>query len=76
VLNETIDGGPAIDWTEMPPLSYPESEFVAYKQARKWKQFTVDLPGGKDVATIRLYQTILVPNRIPGNAYWKDVAIG
>jgi hypothetical protein len=36
----------------------------------------VDLPTGKKSATIRPYQTILVPNRIPGNAYWKDVVIG
>jgi hypothetical protein len=36
---KTIDGGAILEWKEMPPLSYPESEFVAFKEARQFEEY-------------------------------------
>ncbi|MDB6121786.1 MAG: hypothetical protein JWQ71_779 [Pedosphaera sp.] len=45
-------------------------------ETRKWKEIKVDLKAfaGKEVQ-LRLYQRVLLPDRIPGNAYWKDVKV-
>jgi hypothetical protein len=74
--HDVVDGGPALAWEEAPPLSYPESEFVAFRRARRWQRITVDLAAfaGREVE-LRLYQTILVRDRVPGNAYWRDVRV-
>jgi hypothetical protein len=44
--------------------------------ARKWAEVSIDLKqfAGRQV-TLRLYQTVLVPDRAPGNAYWKNVRV-
>ena len=43
---------------------------------RKWQTVTVNLRefAGQTVQ-LRLYQRVLVPNRVAGNAYWKDVEL-
>ena len=76
LVQEVVDGGPPIEWTEQPPLSYPESEFAAMKAARVWRRIGVDLApyAGREIV-LRLYQTTLVRDRVPGNAYWKPPAV-
>lgn len=46
-------------------------------KGRKWRGVSVDLDefSGKSV-TLRLYQRVLVPEKVPGNAYWKCIDIG
>jgi len=41
---------------------------------RKWETITIDLRefAGRETK-LRLYQRVLLPNRIAGNAYWKDL---
>jgi hypothetical protein len=43
---------------------------------RKWQKLEFDLAGqaGKMVE-LRLYQRVLVPNRVPGSAYWKNLRL-
>ncbi|NJN28536.1 MAG: ADP-ribosylglycohydrolase family protein, partial [Cyclobacteriaceae bacterium] len=76
IFTKKLDGGATMDWKEMPPQSYPESEFVAFKQARKYEHIEVPLGqfAGQQVH-IRLYQYTLLLNKIPGNAYWKKAEI-
>jgi hypothetical protein len=44
--------------------------------ARKWEEIKIELSGfaGQAVA-LRLYQRVLVPNRVAGNAYWKNIEL-
>lgn len=88
VLQKTIDGGEDTraekDPSKMdrlaaahdPPLSVHEFEVVELRRSRRWQPVSVDLSeyAGRK-AVIRLYQTILVPERLPGNAYWRNVRI-
>jgi ADP-ribosylglycohydrolase len=48
----------------------------AAPESRQWEEIKVDLKAfaGKEVQ-LRLYQRVLLPDRIPGNAYWKDVKV-
>jgi hypothetical protein len=43
---------------------------------RKWQPIAVDLKefAGQKVQ-LRLYQRVLVPNRVAGNAYWKEIEV-
>ena len=43
---------------------------------RRWHEVKVDLSefAGRKVR-LRLYQRVLVPNRLAGNAYWKALRI-
>jgi hypothetical protein len=43
---------------------------------RHWDDIRVDLAklAGKEVQ-LRLYQRVLLPDRIPGNAYWKNLRL-
>ncbi|HTD87479.1 MAG TPA: hypothetical protein VK850_12950, partial [Candidatus Binatia bacterium] len=44
--------------------------------ARKWQDIKVDLGDFAGQQTqIRLYQRVLVPNRVPGNAYWRNLQL-
>ena len=76
LAHEVVDGGPPVGWSEQPPLSYPESEFAAMKAARVWRRIRADLTpyAGREIA-LRLYQTTIVRDRVPGNAYWKPPAV-
>jgi hypothetical protein len=76
LLDRVLDGGPALDYKDLSPLSQPESVYVQNTKARRWEEVSVDLRAfaGRQV-TLRLYQTILVPDRAPGNAYWRGVRI-
>lgn len=76
VFAKTIDGGPVLEWEEQPPLSYPESEFVAFRAARRDEDIVVPLDrfAGQTVH-LRLYQTTLLLNKLPGNAYWRKAVI-
>jgi hypothetical protein len=44
--------------------------------ARKWENVQIDLAevAGKELQ-LRLYQRVLLPDHIPGNAYWKNLKI-
>jgi hypothetical protein len=44
---------------------------------RKWFPIEIDLSefSGREI-TLRLYQRVLVANRMAGNAYWKGVTFG
>ena len=46
------------------------------KAARVWRRIGVDLApyAGREIV-LRLYQTTLVRDRVPGNAYWKPPAV-
>jgi len=45
-------------------------------QGRKWEEVKVDLSVFAGQLThLRLYQRVLVPNRVAGNAYWKAVKV-
>lgn len=59
VLTKLINGG---------ETSAPEN--------RRWEDVKVDLKAfaNQDVQ-LRLYQRVLLPDRIPGNAYWKNVLV-
>ena len=58
-LSRTIDGGPS-----------------ASAKDRRWEQVDIDLAefAGQEV-TIRLYQRVLVPDRVAGNAYWRNLRV-
>ena len=44
--------------------------------ARHWEELRVDLsPFAGQTVQLRLYQRVLVPNRIAGNAYWKALRV-
>jgi len=59
-----------------PPLSVHEFEVVELRQMRRWQQVSLDLkPYAGRKVVLRMYQTILVPQRLPGNAYWRNVRI-
>jgi hypothetical protein len=73
---KNIDGGAILEWKEMPPLSYPESEFVAFKEARQFEDIELPLDKFKGQKVhIRLYQYTLLLNKIPGNAYWQTAVV-
>lgn len=78
LMSKLIDGGPAIEWPDIPRDGYPQplNEYEKCKELRKWETVHVDLSkyAGKET-TIRLYQDILVRNGFPGNAYWKSIDI-
>lgn len=46
------------------------------ERGRRWHEINVDLAefAGKETH-LRLYQRVLVPNRVAGNAYWKRVTL-
>ena len=46
------------------------------KSGRHWEELKIDLAefAGREV-TLRLYQRVLVPNRVAGNAYWKELKV-
>jgi hypothetical protein len=46
------------------------------ENSRLWQELTFDLSSkaGQSVV-LRLYQRVLVPNRLPGNAYWKNLRL-
>lgn len=78
VLQQLIEGGPAIDWEGVSPLGFPPptEEYIASKKARQFQKVNVDLSkwAGQEVV-LRLYDLTLVRNRYPGNAYWKNVVV-
>jgi hypothetical protein len=45
-------------------------------EPRQWQEVHVDLTAfsGQSVE-LRLYQSVLVPDRFPGNAYWKSIRV-
>lgn len=77
VFRKIIDGGEALKCND-PDENYPQPllEYEESKKIRKFEQIEVDLSPfkGKEI-TIRLYQSILVRNGFPGNAYWKNVIV-
>ncbi len=76
VMSKLIDGGPAIEWPDIPSDGYPQPlhEYEKSKELRKWETIKVDLSKFKgSESTIRLYQDILVRNGFPGNAYWRNI---
>lgn len=76
LVHEVIDGGPILPWKEAPPLSYPESEHQAFKAARRWRLVRVNLAAhASHEVALRLYQTTLVRDRLPGNAYWRRLVV-
>jgi hypothetical protein len=88
LMEQVIDGGPdtrsvkdpskmdALATAHNPPLSVHQFEIVELRRLRQWRTVTVDLSGfaGREVI-LRLYQTILVPEKLPGNAYWRAVRL-
>jgi hypothetical protein len=43
---------------------------------RNWQDVRIDLPRfARQKVQLRLYQRVLLADRIPGNAYWKDVKV-
>ncbi|MDX2151298.1 MAG: ADP-ribosylglycohydrolase family protein [Bryobacteraceae bacterium] len=77
VVSEVISGGPAAaSETDDRPLSVPELEYVRGKEARRWKEIVVDLKkyDGREMA-VRLYQTVLLKDNVPGNAYWRGLRV-
>ena len=88
LLEQMIDGGPdprpvkdpakmdALAAAHNPPLSVHQFEIVELRKLRRWQTVNVDLGAfaGRDVV-LRLYQTILVPERLPGNAYWRAIKV-
>jgi hypothetical protein len=76
VFEKLMDGGPPLNYQDLSPLSQPEYVYVQNTAARKWAEVSIDLKqfAGRQV-TLRLYQTVLVPDRAPGNAYWKNVRV-
>ena len=49
---------------------------LAQTQERKWEKVEVNLSefAGKEVQ-LRLYQLVLLGDKIPGNAYWKKIEL-
>jgi hypothetical protein len=45
-------------------------------QERKWQEMKIDLSSfaGAEI-TLRLYQRVILANKIPGNAYWRNLTI-
>ena len=58
-LSRTIDGASSASATD-----------------RRWEQVEVDLAqfAGQELM-IRLYQRVLVPDRVAGNAYWRNLRV-
>lgn len=75
IYKKVIDGGNPLVWEESPE-EYPQPllEYEASKQTRVYTNIDIDLSeySGQEV-TIRLYQSTLVRNGFPGNAYWKRI---
>jgi hypothetical protein len=78
LLSKLIDGGQALEWEGIGPTGFPppQDDYEACKKIRKYETIPVDLGehAGQEV-TIRLYQSTLVRNKYPGNAYWKSIEI-
>jgi hypothetical protein len=57
-------------------FSPPQDDYEACKKIRKYETIELDMQelAGEEVI-IRLYQSILVRNKYPGNAYWKSIEI-
>jgi len=78
LLTKLIDGGPALEWdgigaTGFPP---PEDDYQACKKIRTYQKVSVDLSAyANQKITLRLYQSTMVRNKYPGNAYWKYLKI-
>ncbi len=78
LLTKLIDGGPALEWkgigaTGFPP---PEDDYQACKKIRTYQKISVDLSAyANQEVTLRLYQSTLVRNAYPGNAYWEKIEI-
>ncbi|MDX2151294.1 MAG: ADP-ribosylglycohydrolase family protein [Bryobacteraceae bacterium] len=72
VLDRVIDGGPQVEWKDLPTLSYAYNDYVLASQNRKWHDIEAALGqfAGKRVL-IRMFQTVLVRDKVPGNAYWR-----
>lgn len=72
IFRKVIDGGAPIPW-EINAEDYPQPliEYQECSRHRLWQDITIDLTpyAGKET-TIRLFQSILVRNGFPGNAYW------
>jgi len=76
VLQKLIDGGEPLNWPDISPLGYPQPlhEYEASAEVRKWENIEIDLSNHANrECTVRLYQSILVRNGFPGNAYWKNI---
>jgi hypothetical protein len=76
VLQKLIDGGEPLNWPDIGPLGYPQPlhEYEASAEVRKWENIEIDLSSHANrECTVRLYQSILVRNGFPGNAYWKNI---
>jgi hypothetical protein len=72
VHTEAIDGGPQFAWQNLPPLSYAHADYVQASRHRKWKDVQIALaPYAGKTVTLRLFQTVLVRDKVPGNAYWR-----
>ena len=43
---------------------------------RKWQEIKIDLQefAGTEIQ-LRLYQRVLLADKVPGNAYWKDIEL-
>jgi hypothetical protein len=77
-LTRLVDGGPPLAWEDVPPDGYPQPlhEYERSKARRRWQPIDVDLApfAGREVV-LRLYQSILVRNAFPGNAYWRNLQV-
>lgn len=78
ILSKLIEGGPPLEWDGIGPTGFPppQDDYEACKKIRKYEKIHLDLSeyGGEEV-TVRLYQSTLVRNRYPGNAYWKSIQL-
>jgi hypothetical protein len=46
------------------------------ESGRRWQEIKVNLSAFANRTThLRLYQRVLVPNRVAGNAYWKSIRL-
>jgi hypothetical protein len=76
MLQKLIDGGEPLNWPDISPLGYPQPlhEYEVSAEVRKWENIEIDLSNHANrECTVRLYQSILVRNGFPGNAYWKNI---
>jgi hypothetical protein len=76
VIQKRIDGGEPLNWPDISPLGYPQPlhEYEASARVRKWENIEIDLSShANQECTVRLYQSILVRNGFPGNAYWRNI---
>lgn len=78
LLSKLIDGGPALNWEGIGPTGFPppQDDYETCKKIRTYEKIVIDLSdyAGNEI-TIRLYQSTLVRNKYPGNAYWKSITL-